>query len=362
MATDHRGAKEHFSQCGPKLKKENKEQTTIKSTSGRGVNTAYGFEQIPSTGNSIYKWHLKIDNRGNGVLVIGISSCQETQDVDLETAFYKNTDSPNYGYNLFSGYKVSCGEFAAYGETAKTGDVVTTIVDCGKGTISHQVNGIAQGIAHHIQQNAVLKYRYCVSMQDIGDTVTITHFEANHPQIDEKSSQIRPLVEPNLMMQNKQKIMDLETENRELKATINTMKQRVKRLENETKEYELEINSLKKEVEELRVKSIDLDGFKQWHEEDVLIWIFSIQNGLFKKYEKELTAAIIKGEIKGIDLLKIKSKHISEFGVTKFADRAALEESIDRLRAINEKRVSHDNIPPAYADEGPNVLDTARFQ
>eukprot|EP01084_Bolivina_argentea_P130061 229628_1 len=161
-ASSHKLPNEYFERMGPKLKKQNMEQTTIKSTSDAGISTAYCHYQVPSTSNNIYEWTLKINNGGKGVMVVGISASNK----DIDSPFYKNTNIPNYGYNLFSGFKVSCASFAKYGKKAKTSDYITTILDLNKATISYHINGNTQAIAHNVQQNEAIKYRFCVSIQD----------------------------------------------------------------------------------------------------------------------------------------------------------------------------------------------------
>ena len=175
---------DYFDQCGSKIKKQNPEQTTIKSTNNAGINTAYGHLAILSTSTGIYKWSLKIARGGRGVLVVGISST-----LDLENAFYKNTTGPNYGYNLYSGYKVKMGKFTSYGIRAVQDDIITTILNLNNGTISYKLNGNDQKVAHKVERKDSIKYRFCISMQDNDDTVTMTKFEADCIQNEEKEEE-----------------------------------------------------------------------------------------------------------------------------------------------------------------------------
>eukprot|EP01084_Bolivina_argentea_P016958 31661_1 len=159
----------------------------------------------------------------------------------------------------------------------------------------------------------------------------------------------------------RQKVSSLEGGRKEYELQINSLKnentelrQKVSSLEDERKEYEMQINDLKNEIRTLKVKSIDINEFKEWNEDDVLNWIFSIDNGLFIKYENKLKEEIKSCEIKGIDLLKVTRTDIKEFGVTKFADQKVLQEHIETLKQTKNKKrrqVGYNegiNVPTAY--------------
>eukprot|EP01084_Bolivina_argentea_P146479 256447_1 len=160
-------------------------------------------------------------------------------------------------------------------------------------------------------------------------------------------------------IESKQKMDVFENENNVLKVQVNI-------LEHEKKDNEMKINELNDKIQELKMKLIDINRFREWNEEDVLNWIFSINNGLFLKYENELRYEIMECEIKGVDLLKIRRKDIKDFGVKTFSDQKILEEKIDMLRAIND--VNYNNgqeygqvVAPVYGEpEGVNIVDTAK--
>eukprot|EP01083_Nonionella_stella_P210690 762509_1 len=71
------------------------------------------------------------------------------------------------------------------------------------------------------------------------------------------------------------------------------------RLKDEQKEYEMTIKGLKDQIKKLKRKSIDVNDFMQWKSEDVLNWVFSIENGLFTKYEQKLKNEIMSGDVCG---------------------------------------------------------------
>ena len=146
------------------------------------------------------------------------------------------------------------------------------------------------------------------------------------------------------------------------------LNQRVDVLENESKENKLRIQEQEERIKELELKLIDITRFRQWDEKDVLTWIFSINNGYFKKYEEKLREKITKGEVKGPDLLAVEYKEVEHFGVTKFGDQKILINKINELRAVENDNHQQNqiNIPPmdnnqiaqpAYA-EGNHLIVT----
>ena len=132
-------------------------------------------------------------------------------------------------------------------------------------------------------------------------------------------------------------------------------------LEDDKKQKEINIQEMEDEIEELKLKLIDINRFKEWDENDVLRWIFSINNGYLKKYEKLIIYT--RGTDKGTDLLQIHRKELREFGIIIFADQTPLYNKLEELRRINDNyqanvvQNDHDQHAPLAYAEG-NVLIT----
>ena len=114
------------------------------------------------------------------------------------------------------------------------------------------------------------------------------------------------------------------------------MKQRVHELEDDKKEKEINTQKMKDEIEELKFRLFDINRFKEWDEYDVLRWIFSINNVYLERYSDKLREHILIGQIKGIDLLEIYRKELSELGIIIFADQTPLYNKLEELRRIND--------------------------
>ena len=95
---------------------------------------------------------------------------------------------------------------------------------------------------------------------------------------------------------------------------------------------QLTIQSLKEENNELKNKLVDSSEFEQWDYNQVINWIFSIENGLFKQnYGDVLKQEIILSELCGKDLISLNINDMKAFKINKFSDRKLLQNHIQNL-------------------------------
>ena len=114
---------------------------------------------------------------------------------------------------------------------------------------------------------------------------------------------------------------------------------------------ELSIIKMTKEIKELKVKSIDLSKYEKWNEDDVLLWMLSLENGRYKKYENALQKQLKAQRIKGSQLKQMNALVIQLLGITEEEDQKAMEIAIKKL--VNKNK-SNNNLnegsiaPTAY--------------
>ena len=113
-----------FAECGSDLliSSDVRESDTVLKfkMSRRKSRTVICDDTFSSLNKATVRRKLRVKNGGEGVFVIGVTS----QWTDLESGFYANTESWNYGYNGYSGNRVSQGKFTAYGAKYRTGDTI----------------------------------------------------------------------------------------------------------------------------------------------------------------------------------------------------------------------------------------------
>ena len=86
----------------------------------------------------------------------------------------------------------------------------------------------------------------------------------------------------------------------------------------ERKEMQLENNNLKKELQEVKLKSIDISNWRDWNYQQIVIWIMSLENARFKKYENILLSLLKEEEINGTHLSRVNEMDVKGWGIKKF--------------------------------------------
>eukprot|EP01083_Nonionella_stella_P142234 439690_1 len=193
---------------------------------------------------------------------------------------------------------------------------------------------------------------------DPGDLVSqllerIQHQNAEIQKLMDEQHLTSKLKEENNTLKNENatqnnRLMEMEKEMDELKWRLNQIREENSRLQEEKKENVMMIRNLKDEVQLLKAKVIDVTRFMEWQAEDVLNWLLSIEDGLYRKYEQTLRTAITDSEVCGKDLITMDIVDLQHFGVSKFADRKILIEHIKRL---NQTKVQNIQMNENYQEE-----------
>ena len=136
-----------------------------------GTGSCYGHIEIPSTSkNCIYKWYIKVNKCLHNHVVVGISSKPSPNKPiwDAETGF---TDKYGYRYMYWAAWGAARDTTSTwnkqYGDKAKEGDVIGVILqfnDGLDGTISYEINGKNQGVAHNVYAAKDIKYKFAMSI------------------------------------------------------------------------------------------------------------------------------------------------------------------------------------------------------
>ena len=146
-------------------------KTVTKDIRG-GINVCYGNITIKSNSNFIYTWSIQINHGGDGIFVIGISADWKKTDL----AFYKQRHFDNYGYNGYSGWKVSKGSFKPFHRRYGTNDVIHMILNMKEGTLSFKRNNEKQKLAYKVAKSNNIEYKLGIGLLDRKDSVTIIDF------------------------------------------------------------------------------------------------------------------------------------------------------------------------------------------
>ena len=138
----------------------------------------FGLNQIDSTSELLYSWHLLIkqdimDSTGFGISSHLLSTKKMANDC------FDHAHQRGIFFLFREGYKMSheIMEYENYIKPWKVGDRVSLCLDMKRAEISLIVNGHNQGIAfRNIQKSKQIQYRFFVSFYCIGDSVEILDF------------------------------------------------------------------------------------------------------------------------------------------------------------------------------------------
>ena len=138
------------------------------------IGTAVEHDTVPSLNRKVVRWKLRVNHGGEGVFVIGITSQSGQWAHTLNSGFYGgNSKGHNYGYNGYSGNKVTHGNFKKYGAKYRAKDIIGVVLDLQAGTLSFSKNGISQGVAFNVERGPDIDYKLAVALQDKGDSISL---------------------------------------------------------------------------------------------------------------------------------------------------------------------------------------------
>eukprot|EP01084_Bolivina_argentea_P218203 370335_1 len=150
----------------------------------------------------------------------------------------------------------------------------------------------------------------------------------------------------------------LKVENETLQKKLNKFQNQITLLIDEQKEMQFTIDNLKEENNKLKLtlKRRHTD-FKEWDYNDVIEWIFSIENGLFQKhYENDLHREITENQLSGNDLVQLTTNDMKGFGIKLFKHKKLLEQHIQKLlnqnNNANQNNNENQNNHVVYENEG----------
>merc|ERR1712083_838958 len=90
--------------------------------------------------------------------------------------------------------------------------------------------------------------------------------------------------------------------------------------------------------------------------EDILLWILSLEDGRYKKYESVLQQSLSEEEVKGEYLSKVDAADVKGWGIKAFMDKKDLSKHIEDLVGQNMDqsvaKPAHVR-PPVAAFSGP---------
>lgn len=121
-----------------------------------------------------------------------------------------------------------------------------------------------------------------------------------------------------------------------------------KELLHEQKELQSEVADLRQQLQEFKLQSIDINDYLNWNAEEIVIWIMSVENGRFKKYEQTLLSSLKDKGIKGSYLSNINQIDINEWGIKNLLEKKKLMKCIQEL--VNEDK--NDNVALVADMEG----------
>ena len=162
-----------------------KNGTVLKKTnnsSNNWSNTSYGKTVMPSIGNCIYEWFIKLDKIYSGFLHIGI--CDSKCDLTIRSVRWNNFD--RYLCHASNGFiasrKASGASKLSKGIKFWEGCVLSIRVDTKKGIIQFHSNSEGSDEEHQsvqlkLQQKVDLSYRLAASICCATDYITITKLE-----------------------------------------------------------------------------------------------------------------------------------------------------------------------------------------
>eukprot|EP00483_Globobulimina_turgida_P012594 UN12617 len=85
------------------------------------------------------------------------------------------------------------------------------------------------------------------------------------------------------------------------------------------------------EYKKLKIESMDVSKYRSWDWFDIFVWIITIANGRFVKYEQDLHAILSEEQPTGQDLEYVNEADVKRWGVANFGDIHALRQSIQDM-------------------------------
>eukprot|EP01084_Bolivina_argentea_P154111 268671_1 len=99
----------------------------------------------------------------------------------------------------------------------------------------------------------------------------------------------------------------------------------------EQKELEIENKRLFVKYKKLKIENMNVSKYASWDWFDIFVWIITIENKRFSKYEKDLHIILSEEQPTGHDLEYVNETDAKRWGVTNFGDIHALCENIKEL-------------------------------
>ena len=147
--------------------------------------------------------------------------------------------------------------------------------------------------------------------------------------------------EQRMGQQLKDKDQDIEALKGTLQQASDTITQRERENEEfrtqmvqyqeECKEYQLKIEKLNQEVKELKLETLDTTKYVEWDCGQILLWICSVDNKRYSRYEAKLQHALEEAEVEGDDLPQVNETDLKNWGIQKFKDQKGLIRQIQQL-------------------------------
>lgn len=122
---------------------------------------------------------------------------------------------------------------------------------------------------------------------------------------------------------------------KQMKEEVDTLRAYNMMYEDELKEAKSKVTQLEHSLKMTRNKMPDPSKFMMWGFGSVLIWIMSLDNGRFKKYEDVLRDALEGSAVMGEDLLSVNELVIKIWGIKDRRDQKALLKHIEKLAQQN---------------------------
>lgn len=133
------------------------------------------------------------------------------------------------------------------------------------------------------------------------------------------------------------------------------------KLVEEQKESQIKIQQLEEQVAKLKLKAIDPSSYMKWDWEDVLMWILSLENGRYAKYEKVLRQSLSEEGVRGEYLRKVDASDVKGWGIKSFLDKKDLCKYIENLLETNAKQSNPCAAPVAFQNDQPEGGATAMY-
>eukprot|EP01084_Bolivina_argentea_P231453 390326_1 len=319
---------------------------------------SYGAVVIHSTTTVWHKWKFCIEGERSSNICIGIEQLPTHPDCNISFWSQKRPQNKMVYCRIIGGDKMSNDKSverrSKYGKRWNIGAIVEMILDLSNGTLSYSVNNKSEGVCYKIKQSPDISYVMAVNMHCAEDKVTLLDYSYNDnannnemkqnediivlkeeikKQQNNKDKEILRLKNEMKQFQEAQnnKISTLKEQNNRLIDENTLLKDKVNKLENDQKELVLENNTLKIQIKQLKKQNIDISKWKTWNTEEVLLWVLSLENDRYLKYENKLKSALIEESVTGEDLNDVDSNDIKRWGVVTFKDNKILIKKIKEL-------------------------------